>query len=246
MQSTSSTYKQLLAADHEVRYRALIYTGTNTYDTYGMGYITSLKTSHQLFDSGNPNVGNAIAGQIDLGLRGFISEPPKLAKIKIQTQLYSGNTSSEWLTTGVYFIDTREKDELTGEITIHGYDAMMKGEQDIYKDGTYYETWPKTDIETVQFLAGSDYLDCSVDSRTTELLTRGYSIPFPGYGDNAITVRGMLQYIAGINGGNFIISPTGELRFVQLNNLPPEPGVLTDEDGACIIFGGNRIIVEDL
>ena len=245
MQSTSSTYKQLLAAEHDTRYRVLIYTGTNSYDTYGMDYITSLKTSHQLFEGGNPNVGNAIAGQIDLSLRRFISEPPKLAKIVIQIQLYSGSTSSEWLTTGTFFIDTRDRDEYTGEITIHGYDAMLKGEQDIYKDGTYYETWPKSDIEAVNFIA-SDYLGCSVDPRTTELLTRNYQIEFPGYGDNAITARGLLQYIAGMNGGNFIITPTGALRFVQLNHLPPEPGVLIDENGAAIVFGGYRIIVEDL
>ena len=244
MQSTSSTYKQLLAAEHDIRYRILIYRGLSTYDIYGMNYITSIRTSHQLFEGGNPNVGNAIAGQIDLGLRGFIHEPPKLAKIVVQVQLYSGTTNSEWLTTGTYFIDTRERDAVTGEITIHGYDAMLKGEQDIYKDGTYYETWPKTDIEAVNYIA-SNYLGCSVDSRTTELLTRKNKIPFPGYGDNAITARGLLQYIAGINGGNFIISPIGQLRFVQLNNLPPEPGVLTDENDSAIIFGGYRIIVEE-
>lgn len=246
MQQTSSTYKQLLAAEHSVRYRVRIYKSENSYDTYGMDYITQIKTSHQLFESGNPNVGNAIAGQIDLGLRRFKTNPPKLAKIVVQTQLYYESTSSEWLTTGTFFIDTREKDEITGEITIHGYDAMLKGEQDIYKDGTYYETWPKTDIETVNLIA-SDYLGCEVDERTTQLLTRNYSIPFPGYGDSAITARGMLQYIAGINGGNFIISPVGKLRFVQLNGLPPEPGVLIEnEDDAAIIFGGYRIIVEDL
>lgn len=245
MQSTSSVYKQLLAADHDIRYRVLIYSSESSYRTYGMDYITSLKTSHQLFEGGNPNIGNAIAGQIDLGLREFQKEPPKLAKIKVQVQLFSVTATSEWVTTGIYFIDTREKNELTGEITIHGYDAMLKGDQDIYKDGTYYETWPKTDIEAVNFIA-SDYLGVTVDERTTELLTRGYEIPFPGFGDNAITARGLLQYIAGINGGNFIISPIGELRFVQLNHLPPEPGVLSDEDHVGIIFGGYRIIVEDL
>lgn len=245
MQSTSSVYKQLLAADHDIRYRVLIYSSESSYSTYGMDYITSIKTSHQLFEGGNPNIGNAIAGQIDLGLRGFKKEPPKLAKIKVQVQLYSDSATSEWLTTGVFYIDTREKDELTGEIIIHGYDAMLKGEQDIYKDGTYYETWPKTDIDAVRFIA-SDYLGVGVDERTNELLTRGYQVPFPGYGDNAITARGLLQYIAGINGGNFIISPVGELRFVQLNHLPPEPGILSTEDGEGIIFGNVGIIVEEL
>lgn len=241
MQTTSTLYKQLLAAEHEVRYRVLM-DPNNT--EYGMGRLISIQTSNQLFEDGSPNVGNAIAGQLDLKLTGFIKEPPKLGKIKIQSQLYSDDQASEWITNGVYFIDTREKDAVTGEITIQGYDAMRKGDQDIYKDGTYYEEWPKTDIEAVNFIAES-YLGCTVDERTTELLTRGYEIPFPGYGSEAITARGLLQYIAGINGGNFIISPRGELRFIPLNHIPPKPGSLVDTNGDYIVFGRYRITVEE-
>ena len=37
--------------------------------------------------------------------------------------------------------------------------------------------------------------------------------------------------------GNFIISPTGELRLVSMFDLPPETRVLCTEDGYKIVFG---------
>ena len=217
MQNTSALYNSIFASEHTTEYKVVIGSSNTTYD---MSYITGLSTTHQVFDDGNPSIGNAISAQIDLSLREFITEPEKMAIIKPYVRLKNQNgTVSEWLQKGVFYIDTRKKDYSTGEITIHGYDALLRGDKDIYTNDASYEEWPKSDIDCVTYLA-STFLDAELDSRTISLMTREYEIPFPGYGDDAIQARSLLAYIAGMYGGNFVMSDTGQLRLIVLNNIP--------------------------
>ena len=64
-------------------------------------------------------------------------------------------------------------------------------------------------------------------------MTAGYKFNLPaGY-----SMREALGMIAASYAGNFIISPTGELRLVSMFDLPPETRVLCTEDGYKIVFG---------
>jgi len=79
----------------------------------------------------------------------------------------------------------------------------------------------------------------SVDSRTTTLMDKAYSIPLPtGY-----TYREVLGYIASMYVGCFVMSDTGKLRLVTITELPPETNYLIDQTGDAITFGGDRILV---
>ena len=49
--------------------------------------------------------------------------------------------------------------------------------------------------------------------------------------------------IAAAYAGNFVISPTGELRLVSMFDLPPETRNLITEDGYKITVGGIYILV---
>ena len=49
--------------------------------------------------------------------------------------------------------------------------------------------------------------------------------------------------IAAAYAGNFIISPTGDLRLVSMFDMPPETRHLITEDGYKITFGGLYILV---
>ena len=60
-----------------------------------------------------------------------------------------------------------------------------------------------------------------------------------------VTVRKLTTgaLIAAAYAGNFIISPTGELRLVSMFDLPPETRHLITEDGYKITFGGDYILL---
>ena len=109
MQQTSAMYQALIAdpgARKEVR---VTVAGV----LYEQGQILSLSTSACLFAEDTMSVGGAIAKEINLALvnPGTI---PRMAEIIPSYRLVKGSQASEWIQKGIYYIDTRSTDELTG------------------------------------------------------------------------------------------------------------------------------------
>ena len=104
--------------------------------------------------------------------------------------------------------------------------------------------YPLLDKTMVQFIADKMKIDADcrgiqVDPRTWDIMTAGYKFPLPvGY-----SMREVLCMIAAAYAGNFIISPTGELRLVSMFDLPSETRHLITDDGYKITFGGDYILV---
>lgn len=150
---------------------------------------------------------------------------------------YAEKRTSEWLQQGVYYIDTRESshndDDLT-VLTFHGYDAMLFAEQDYARTNL---DWPAVDTDIVNEIAGM--MEISVDPRTWDIMTGGYTLPLP----TNYSLREILGYIASMYLGSFIITEKGELRLVTLLELPAETRYLIDQAGYAITFGGDRIKV---
>lgn len=146
--------------------------------------------------------------------------------------------TSEWLSQGVFYIDTRETTANYDGIpvlTIHGFDAMLMFEQE-YSSNEVINDAP--DTEYVQAIA--DSIGVEIDSRTWEIM-QGYIIPMPlGY-----TMREILGYIASAYVGCFIMTEEGKLRLVSLLGLPEysRDSLLADDDGDVIIFGEDAILV---
>lgn len=144
---------------------------------------------------------------------------------------------SEWIAQGVYFVDTREVTQNNNGLdvlTIHGFDAMLKTEQ-IYSSNS--AVGDNLDIAYVRAIASA--IGVTVDPRTWDIMQTGYMIPFPlGY-----TMREILGYIASAYAGCFIISDTGQLRLVALEDIVEETRYLIDSSGDAITFGGDRILV---
>ena len=76
--------------------------------------------------------------------------------------------ASEWLPKGVYWIDTREYDKESGILALHGYDAMLKGEQDYMVEGDQ-GIWPRKDRNVLCDLA--DLLELGTDVYTSVTAT---------------------------------------------------------------------------
>lgn len=144
---------------------------------------------------------------------------------------------SEWLPQGVFFIDTRKitaNENGLDILTIHGFDAMLKAEQDYSSNAVVGDNY---DTAYVQAIAGEIGVD--VDSRTWTVMQGGHLIPFPlGY-----SMREILGMIAGIYIGSFIITEEGKLRLVSLTELPQETNLLITEDGDVLVFGTDAILI---
>ena len=144
---------------------------------------------------------------------------------------------SEWIPQGVYYIDTREvtaNQDGLDVLTIHGYDAMLKAEQDYASNAVIGDNY-----DTAYVLAIAGQMGVEVDSRTWDIMGAGHIITFPlGY-----SCREILGYIAGIYIGCFVMTDEGKLRLVSLLTLPPETNLLIDDVGDVLVFGNDAILI---
>jgi hypothetical protein len=236
MQNTSDLYKSirddpLCSAETRATIAGVLYEQDR---------LSPPETSGSLFPDGKPSVGNCISRQLDLTISpaGTI---PRMAEIKLETRLVIKDAltgevlqASEWIPKGTFYIDTRETDKVTGVMTIHGYDAMLKAEQMLLTETTE-DDWPKPMDEVVAEIA--QRMGVTVDSRTvvSHTLQAGYPLEY--------TMREVLGFIASAHAGNWIITDAGELRLVGLADIPPETFYLVTEDGDAILFGDTRILI---
>lgn len=197
--------------------------------------LFSVETSRRVFGD-TPSIGNCIAGEINVKMLRPAGEIARRAMIKPYVRVTDGTRYSEWIQKGVYFIDTREYSasyDAVNIMTLHGYDSMLMTETD-YPSDTQHD-YPLLDITMVEHIANAIGVD--VDDRTRTIMTAGYTFPLPvGYSS-----REVLSMIATAYAGNFIMNDMGELRLVQLNELPAETGLLLDHAGYHIVFGEDRI-----
>lgn len=229
MQQTSATYRALIADPGARKEVQVTIAGV----LYGQRQIVSLSTSACLFAEDTMSVGGAIAKEINLALvnPGTI---PRMAEIIPSYRLVKGSQASEWIQKGIYYIDTRSTDELTGVLTIHGYDAMLKAEQVWEPEQSL--AFPMTMRAAAQEIAR--LMGVSIDPRT--VLSTAYSVDYPA---NEYTLRDVLRYIAVAHAGNWITTDAGQLRLVTFGEIPPETNYLIAEQGDAITFGRVRIIV---
>ena len=170
--------------------------------------------------TGDNLIGNCIASTLDIKIRNP-NTIPRMAQVDIEVRLDDGETQSEWLPKGTYFIDTRAIED--DVLHIVAYDAMLKTEQSFTQAGEQGD-WPRTDITVVNQIA--QRIGVSVDARTTALMSRGYLVQYPGIvledgtpkysADGGLTMREVLGYIGVMYGGNWFISDAGALRLVPL------------------------------
>ena len=202
MNTTSSLYNSIFSGIHRFEVKVNI-SGTD----YGMNVLTSLNSRRSVFGSGSPRIGLAPAGELSLSMYLDSGSVPRMAEIRPYFRVVNDSRQSEWIAKGVYYVDTREADTTTGLLTLHAYDAMLKGE---VKYPSTSHTWPASDINTVTEIAS--FLGVAVDAQTTTLMTAGFMIPLPAQ----YTLRETLQYIGALYGGSFMITDQNTLRLIPL------------------------------
>lgn len=138
------------------------------------------------------------------------------------------NNVSEWVQKGVFWVDTRKKDYETSVLTIHGFDGILQLERMNTLNSTSSATLLNHICTTLGF---------QLDNRTQ---AASVTVSNPTY----YTFREIMQMIAAVSAGNWIMTDLGELLLVPLNGMPTETYVLVDNIGNAITFGGDRILTE--
>ena len=204
---------------------------------YDESILVTMETDSNMFGNQSPTLGACVSAEIDVEMLKPFGEIPPMARMVPYVRLTDGVRYSEWIPKGVFYIDTRDAKEYgqgLETITIHGYDDMLKAEQD-YPASTL--SWPARDIDVVREIAA--FIGVSLDPRTAPIINRGYRIQYPtGY-----SCRDVLGYIAAMYAGCFIMSDLGELRLVTIYGIPKETRYLIDAAGFALTFGGDRILV---
>lgn len=229
MLTTSALYQTLLHMEGTVKEVRAVIDG----ETYGEDRIVSLSTSANLFPEDTMGIGGAVAKEIEIAVRAP-GNIPRMARIVPSFRLVNGAQASEWIQKGVYYISSRSVDSISGVVTIHGYDDMLKAEQVWKPDQSL--TFPMTMAAAAQEIA--DLMGVTIDPRT--VLSTAYTIDYPA---NDYTLRDVLRYIAAAHAGNWIMTDAGQLRLVTFGEIPAETYYLVTEYGSAITFGGDRILV---
>lgn len=230
MQNTSALYKSIVAGNNHWFETKITIAGTEVAETG----IKSLSRSNPGLDSNLPTVGGALSSELSLVIFDTSVAIPRMAEICVYYRACNASQQSEWLQAGVYYVDTRKKNESVGAIgsvSISAYDAMMKFEQD-YPSTNH--AWPYADMSVITEMASA--VGVSVDSRTSGFITAGHMIELP----SNYTMREVLGRIAAMYAGNFVISAEGKLLFVPLYGLTDDlvsGYYLADENGNALTFG---------
>ena len=165
------------------------------------------------------SVGNVVSATCMLTLRTSASIA-RSAAVEVEMRLTDGSTTSEWRPAGTFYISRRTKDPITGLLTLECYDALLKANA-VWTPSA--GAWPRSMSAVVSELA--PLIGVSVDSRTTLITGNDYVIDEPADGT---TVRDVLSDIAACNGGNWIITPSGNLRLVPLKDAADAGDAVSD------------------
>ena len=214
MQTTSQTWHALLAAGAPLQARATI--GGVAYTDISTPVITRALMQDRL------SVGNVVSASLALAVRGAVNIP-RSAAVVIEVRLNDGQTASEWLPQGTFYISRRMRDPVTGLLALECYDALLKANA-VWTPSA--GAWPRTMAAVTAELAA--LLGVTLDSRTVIPSGAACVMSEPAEGT---TIRDALGVVAQAAGGNWAMTPAGLLRLVRVG----ESGDAVDVTG---VVGG--------
>ena len=221
MLTVNQDYRTIFAdARHAVEWRITV--GGTVYGQNKLVYAAGggdgrPKLSRSLISGSEPTVGACIAATFSCAIMEASSNIPRMASVIPAYRLVLGNSASDWITLGTFYIDTRSTDKRTGALMLSCYDAMLKADGEGGKSFAEYMAdrhnpmeWPISMSYAVSEIAVIMGVD--VDSRTVIHSGAGYAVEYP----NDYSMREVLGFIAAAHAGNWTITPEGKLRLVPL------------------------------
>lgn len=241
MLAVSQTYENIInSGSYMVECRLLVEASDNTMKEVPETELFSMRIAEHMLDK-QFAIGGAVAAEISVTMIDPVDwSMPRMAKLQPQFRVFNGTDISEWLPKGVFYIDTRERTKSVNggnKITIHGFDAMLMSEQEY----PVVEWDTATDTEVLEEIC--ENLGWTLDDDTAAFFgteRAGYTLPMPV----KYSYREVLQSIATVNCGNFVMDEYGHLRLVRFNALPTETYYLIDQNENKITIGGDHIVLQ--
>ena len=99
--------------------------------------------------------------------------------------------------------------------------------------------WPMPQQKAAEDIARR--METTLDPRT--VLTSAYPVPYPTDDLGEVTMTDVLEWMAVVNAGNWVMSDEGRLLLLRFGDIPPETGYLVTEHGRAITLGWVRLLV---
>lgn len=199
MRQTSALWKSLWAGGTARLETVAVIDGTE------YAVISAPVISRALMQDGL-SVGNAVSATCRLTVR-TEDAIARAAEVVVRMRLSDGESASEWLPAGTFYVSHRQRDAVTGLTTLECYDAMLKANAACDRDGA----WPRSMATVAAQIAQA--LGVAMDPRTVLQGGDDFRVLLP---DAGATMRDVLSGIASAHGGNWVLTPENRLRLVPL------------------------------
>ena len=142
MQTTSTTWRSLWQSGSAKLEARVTIAGTVYTDT------SAPVIARALMQDGL-SAGNAVSASCAFSLRAP-GQIPKAAQVIVEARLTDGETASEWLPQGAFYISRRSLDPVTGRLSLECYDALLKANA-VW--GPSAGSWPRSMADVAAELA---------------------------------------------------------------------------------------------
>lgn len=257
MQDTSAAWKALLASGN-ARLETVAVIGGKMYRE-----ITAPVISRGLMQGGL-SIGNAVSASCQFTVR-TADAIPKSAKAQIRMRLNDGQTVSEWLPAGTFYISHRSRDIVAGLVTLECYDALLKANG--MMPAFVNEPWTDNNGTTITTDTGEIMYFYAAMPEPGEGIDDSAFYPYPmdrmagalaaalgveidprtqiatgaayvvEQPERGTTIHDVLGLIAAANGGNWIITPEGKLRLVPVVSADNAQDALLDVVDVAAVLG---------
>ena len=213
MKTASAIYKMLRAVDTSL-YEWRVLQGENIYE---LDQLKSITISSALTTNSGIDIGNANSAECRMTLIEESANWQRMAKFTIQFRISTpnGTTKSEWITIGVFYTDERSEDK-AGNLSIIGFDAMLKLEQ-TWADKIPEQLLPSSFPITAR--AWATLIQTAGLATFEDLTQLDDTVGFVGLNTTA-TIRDVLKSIAAVHAGNWMMTTTETLNLMQFVNTP--------------------------
>ena len=226
MQSVTALWDSLFNANHRTEYR---------YDINGLSYYTEDRKGDPIITKpliDKPAIGHVCTGSTQITVYPK-ADIPKAALVNVYCRLVSpdGETVSEWLPQGKYYISSRSG---VNPVKLTCKDYMIRAGV-TYQDKTAFEEWPQYMTDVLDEICS--IMDVELDSRTE--INNGYTIDYP---NEDTLISEILAKIAIANGGNWIMTETGKLRLIRLASPGTPVQTLAKAHTGYTVLGKTQLI----